>query len=184
MYEARLDGEQETVCTKVFAADGETKQSDINKEASINWVLCQKTRCVPRCFGKAKVEHGYSKNYLPHVIVLEMIKSGLKGHRTLSLGKLISLKPQSDLPKPIWSNLKKTLFENLDCVHKCGVVIGDISGDNIMVHWNGTDYIPYFIDMGIASYSESIIKRQEDIQDLKTVTNKFPVENSCCCALM
>ena len=65
----------------------------------------------------------------------------------------------------------------LKCVHKCGVVIGDISKANIMVYWDGKDYIPYFIDMGIARHSKENNVIQEDIDNLHKIIKEFPTES-------
>ena len=173
VYVAKLEGRQEPVCVKFINNydNSKTKQRYLIKEASILWCL-RTTECVPICFGIAKVAHKHPNTYLPHVIVQEIIKSGLKSPQTLTLEDL--MKPENNLPKPNWSNLKERLFNRLTCVHQYGVVIGDISEVNIMVYWDGKHYIPYFIDMGSARYSRWI---QRDIDRLENITKEFPKES-------
>ena len=81
------------------------------------------------------------------------------------------MKPENNLPKPNWSNLKDKLFNRLTCVHQYGVVINDISEVNIMLYCDGKHYIPYFIDMGSALHSQRI---QQDIDRLENITKDFP----------
>ena len=173
VYIVQLDGEKKPVCAKFIQNDGNSKLQDLIRETSILCFLTP-TGCVPQCFGIAKVAHKYPNKYLPYVIVQEIIESGLQSPHTLTLRDLMN--PAIDCPKPNWSNLAEILHQMRECVRKRGVVIGDISKLNIMVHWDGKGYIPFFIDMGVTRHSAKIEWIQDDIDALEKITKQFPME--------
>ena len=147
VYAARLENVNEPICVKLFFKQ-QAHVETVIKEASLRTTL-NDSQATPWCYGVVPL--GEDANFCFIGIVLEIIDSRLKPNHTLTLRQL--LESGQEFPAPDPSDLKKKLHHRIMSVHRCGVLINNISSDSIMLRWEMDSYWPYFIKMGQAIFS-------------------------------
>ena len=144
------------ILTVKLLSNESTSIYDLALEASIAQHL-EVTTVVPNFWGVAVVEQ--DDRYLHYCLIQEYVGSvrTLEGYDVNILVTINRLGQYFHRCTPLfdsvdWTALCCRIVSALNTIHKMGVVINDLKGDNILIKFQGATNHIFFIDFGMARY--------------------------------
>ena len=161
VYLARHDRTGQLLTIKLLSSEASTIY-DLALEASINQHL-EVTTVVPNFWGIGVVER--DSRYLRYCLVQEYVGNArtLEGYdvnRFLTINKLSryfhGCVPPFDSVD--WTGVCCRIVTAMGTIHRMGIVINDLKGDNILIRFDGatTNHL-YFVDFGMARYRTNLL---------------------------